>query len=101
MSLMDASYAVALGLDEADARMEEAVTASGDSVVYLHWPEANLEIEFESRRLPYHGGFIEFPPEADPTNLLGRSDFFQQYIIQFWESAQLMNVDLAPQFSYP
>ena len=100
-SVVAVNYATGLGLDKADAETVRAVTAGGDIVRYLRWPAANLELEFDGRRFRYAGGFIEFPARSQPTNLLGRSDFFQQYIVQFWEAAQLMNIDLAPQFSHP
>ena len=100
-SILDAGYAEFLGLDRAEAETEGAVTASGQVITYRRWPAADLEIDFAGRRFPYNGGFIDFPADSDPTNLLGRSDFFQQYIIQFWEAARLMSIDLAPQFSYP
>ena len=45
--------------------------------------------------------FAEFPPGASADNLMGRSDFFQTYTIQFWEWAKLMHIDRAPQTARP
>jgi hypothetical protein len=57
-----------------------------------------LEIQFGRGRFPFGGVFVEFPPTADPVNLLGRRDFFQRYIIQFWDAAELMNIDTSPDY---
>jgi hypothetical protein len=37
---------------------------------------------------------IDFPAASDPTNILGRADFFTEHVIEFWERAQLFNVQL-------
>jgi hypothetical protein len=95
---MDAGYADVLGLDRADAVIDLATVASGDTVNCLRWPNAPLEIQFGRDRFPFGGHFLEFPPAADPVNLLGRRDFFQRYIIQFWDAAELMNIDTSPDY---
>jgi hypothetical protein len=97
-SLLDASYASVLGLRVADADRTDAVAAGGGKISCLQWPGAPLEIQFENRRFPFEGQFVEFPPGSDPLNLMGRSDFFQQYSVQFWDAANLMHKDLAPHF---
>ncbi|SRR6266851_5325458 len=100
-SLMDASYADLLGLDRSEAVASDMVTASGTTVSVLHWPNRPLEMQFESDRFPFLGKFIEFPAGSDPGNLVGRSDFFQRYIVQFWDAAQMMNIDTSPDFPRP
>lgn len=95
---MNASYAEVLGLDRADAATDLAIVANGDAVNCLRWPNAPLEIQFGRDRFPFNGHFLEFPPDADPVNLLGRRDFFQRYIIQFWDAAELMNIDTSPDY---
>jgi hypothetical protein len=32
---------------------------------------------------------------------MGRRDFFQRFIVQFWDAAELMNIDLSPDFPRP
>lgn len=97
-SAMDASYADVLGLDRSDATIDSATVASGGIVNCLRWPNAPLEIQFGRDRFPFGGFFLEFPPTADPVNLLGRRDFFQRYIVQFWDAAELMNIDTSPDY---
>jgi hypothetical protein len=41
------------------------------------------------------------PQNAVSINLLGRRDFFQRYIIQFWHAADMMNIDMSPDYSQP
>jgi hypothetical protein len=62
----------------------------------LHWPNAKIELQFGNQRFPFRGAFADFSVQADGENLLGRADFFQLHIVQFWESARLMNIDLSP-----
>jgi hypothetical protein len=95
---MDVSYADALGLDRKDAEVSDATVADGSTAPVYKWPKAGLEIQFENDRFPFLGAFIEFPAGADPENLLGRRDFFQRYIVQFWDAAELMNIDTSPDF---
>jgi aspartyl protease len=96
-SLIDASYAEILGLNRSDAAVEDMATAGGGTIAVLRW-SAPLELQFEQDRFPFAGAFVEFPPNADSISLLGRADFFQRYIIQFWDAAELMDIDLSPDF---
>lgn len=98
VSAMDISYADVLGLDRSQAHVSDAGTAGGTTVRIYRWPNNQLEVQFQNDRFPFNGGFVEFPPGADAVNLLGRSDFFQRYIIQFWDAAKLMNIDTSPDF---
>ncbi|HVS27526.1 MAG TPA: retropepsin-like aspartic protease [Burkholderiales bacterium] len=100
-SLMDVSYAQVLGLKRADAKVTRAATAGGTTVRILRWPVKKLEIQFENDRFPFEGAFVEFPKNADPVNLLGRKDFFQRYMVQFWDAAEMMNIDTSPDFPRP
>ena len=100
-SVMDVSYADAIGLDRTDAEVSDATVADGSTAHVYRWPNAHLEIQFENDRFPFEGGFIEFPAGADPENLLGRRDFFQRYIVQFWDAAELMNIDTSPDYPRP
>ena len=100
-SVMDASYADLLGLKRAEAVSKDVTTAGGRNAKLLHWPKQKLEMQFGNDRFPFAGGFLVFPKKADPVNLLGRADFFQRYTVQFWESAELMNIDTSPDFSHP
>jgi len=95
-SLFDAQYADLIGLDRADAAVETAVTAGGNGISILRWPSAPLEIQFGSSRFSFLGSFVDFPPGGDGVSLLGRRDFFSPHIIQFWESAELFNIDTSP-----
>jgi hypothetical protein len=95
-SLLDIGYADLLGLDRAAASTVQAVVASGDTVPVYRWPAGLLELQFETHRFPFTGDFIDFGAAADGENLLGRADFFSQFIIQFWDARGLMNIDLSP-----
>lgn len=95
-SLLDASYADAVGLDRAQAVAVDAVVASGGTVQVLRWPNTPLELQFENERFPFDGAFADFPAGSDPENLMGRRDFFERFIIQFWDSENLMCIDLSP-----
>ena len=101
MSLMDANYAAVLGLDRADAVVSTGIGAGGAEFTCLSWPTAPIEIQFDRQRFAFQGAFFEFDDDADGMNLLGRGDFFKQYIVQFWESAELMNIDLSPDSAHP
>jgi hypothetical protein len=100
-SLMDASYADLLGLDRSEAVVSSVVTATGATETVLRWPNRPLEMQFETDRFPFLGAFIEFPAGSDPGNIVGRSDFFQRYIVQFWDAAEMMNIDTSPDFPRP
>lgn len=95
-SLLDASYADVLGLDRVDAEAKSVTVASGGTATALRWPHAPLELQFEQERFPFRGLFIEFPIAADPENLMGRADFFERFIIQFWDAQNMMCIDLSP-----
>jgi hypothetical protein len=84
-----------------DAQVITATAASGAQIDCLRWPNTNIELQFANQRVAFRGAFADFSVQADGENLLGRTDFFQSFIVQFWESAQLMNVDLSPDFSSP
>jgi hypothetical protein len=99
--LLDVSYADAVGLDRADAQEIQSVTASGDEMKCLRWPGTPLELQFETHRFPFRGAFAEFPADADGTNLLGRRDFFDMFIVQFWNAAEMVSIDLSPDFAKP
>lgn len=96
VSAMDASYVDLLGLDRAKATPRLLTVADGGAATCLRWPNNPIEIQFGRDRFPFDGVFVEFPPAADPVNLLGRRDFFQRYIIQFWDAAEMMNIDTSP-----
>jgi len=95
-SLLDASYADALGLDRAQATTIDAVVATGGATQVLGWPTLPLELQFENERFPFQGAFADFPPGSDPENLMGRRDFFERFIVQFWDAQSLMCIDLSP-----
>ncbi len=95
-SLLNIEYADLLGLDRNDATKKEGRVASGDEVTVYRWPDGLLELQFEAHRFAFAGSFIEFPPTADSDNLMGRRDFFSQFIVQFWDAKRLMNIDLSP-----
>ena len=95
-SFLDASYADLLGLDRADAVSADVTVASGGTATALRWPSAPIELQFENERFPFRGMFADFPAGADPENLMGRSDFFERFIIQFWDAQNLMCIDLSP-----
>jgi hypothetical protein len=98
---MDASYAQVLGLNIADAQVSTSGVAGGGTIQCLQWPKAPIEIQLGHHHFRFAGDFAIFPPGTDGDNLLGRSDFFQQYVVQFWEWAGLMNIDRAPQLARP
>jgi hypothetical protein len=95
-SLLDIGYADLLGLDRGEAKQVQAVVASGDEIAVFQWPPGLLELQFENRRFPFEGSFVEFAANTDGENLMGRKDFFAQYIVQFWDRKGLMNIDLSP-----
>jgi hypothetical protein len=100
-SLLDASYADALGLDRADAVPQVAVVASGGTTDILSWPHTPLELQFKNERFPFTGCFVDFPAGSDPENLMGRQDFFERFIVQFWDAQKLMSIDLSPDLPEP
>jgi hypothetical protein len=95
-SFLDGSYADLLGLDRAQAVTTNVVVASGGSAQAMRWPNVPLELQFENERFPYLGMFADFPAGSDPENLMGRQDFFERFIIQFWDAQNLMCIDLSP-----
>lgn len=99
-SLLDIGYADLLGLDRSDAVTEEAIVASGEPITVYKWPEGLLELQFETDRFPFRGSFIEYSANADGDNLMGRADFFEHFIVQFWDARDLMNIDLSPDFPH-
>jgi hypothetical protein len=100
-SVFDITIADTLGLDRSDAQLVENVGPGASSVPTYRWPDARLEIQFEGERFPFTGSFVPFPPGAEPLNLLGRRDFFRRFIVQFWDAAEMMNIDLSPDFPRP
>lgn len=100
-SLIDLRYADELGLDRADAVIEESLGAGGVLFQTYRWPTAEVEMQFEEERLPFRGSFVAFPPGTVGQSLLGREDFFERFIIQFWDAAELMNIDLSPDLPRP
>jgi hypothetical protein len=100
-SLIDVQYAELVGLDRADAEKSEAIGASGATFEILRWPNAPLELQFGRERFAFSGFFADFGGPDDAENLMGRSDFFQRFIVQFWEAAEMMNIDLSPDFPVP
>jgi hypothetical protein len=100
-SLFDIDAADRLGLDRGIAAIASSIGASGVEFPTYRWPTLPLEIEFGSERFPFQGSFVEFPPGSDGVSLLGRADFFQKFIVQFWDAAGLMNIDLSPDFPRP
>jgi hypothetical protein len=97
-SLVDSDVADRLGLDRRAALARQSIGASGEAFQTYQWPAASLEFEFAGERFPFRGSFVQFPPNSDGVNLLGRADFFQKFIIQFWDAVGLMNIDLSPHF---
>ena len=97
-SLVDLSFAEVLGLDRAQAQEVVGGLADGSRVNFFSWPDRPLELQFGVDRFPFKGQFVEFPADRDADNLLGREDFFQRYIVQFWDAAQLMNIDTSPDY---
>jgi hypothetical protein len=100
-SLLDASHADALGLDRASAERIPSVGADGTAFKTLRWPYADLELEFGGESFPFRGAFFDVAPGSEFINLMGRADFFERFIVQFWDAAGLMNIDLSPDFVRP
>ena len=100
-SVFDIAIADTLGLDRSAAQLIDNVGPGASSVPTYRGTDALLEIEFEAERFPFAGSFAMFPPGSEPLNLLGRRDFFQRFTVQFWEAAELMNIDLSPDFPRP
>ena len=100
-SLFDVRYADALGLERDAATIDEAVGAGGVALRTYRWLAAPLEIQFEAERFPFRGSFAAFFPDSGLLDLLDRRDFFQPFIIQFWDAAELMNIDHSPDFPRP
>jgi hypothetical protein len=100
-SLLDIEFALAVGLVEADATKTTATTAGGGSMEVLSWPGVDLELQFEADRFPYKGDFARFAPGNDGISLLGRADFFDRYVLTFWESDGLVNIDASPYRARP
>jgi len=96
VSAFDINHALELGPDRAAAVHVPAVGAGGTEIDCLSWP--GLELQFEQERFPFVGRFIDFPSGSPRVNLLGRQDFFQRYIIQFWDAAGLLGIDVSPDF---
>lgn len=97
-SLLDVSYADLLGLKRKDAKRVVATGAGGIPITCFHWPKAYLEFQFGNKYFPFLGDFAEFTAGVDGENLLGRRDFFSQYIVEFWDAAGLMNIYRYPPF---
>lgn len=97
-SLLDLEYALALGLESSDARRAQVTTAGGGQLIVWRWPSVRLQLESAGERFPFCGTFVEAATEGDFVNLLGRDDFFQRFVVQFWDPAQLLNIDLSPDF---
>lgn len=95
-SLLDLDLALAIGLDEADAKKGKAITAGGGSMEVLWWPNVALELQFERDRFPFKGKFARFTPSSDGISLLGRADFFDRYLVTFWDSEGILNIDSSP-----
>lgn len=97
-SLVDASYAPLLGLNREDAVEDHVILADGGSVPCLTWPDAQIEFEFAGDRFPFAGSFLEFPPGAEAISVVGRADFFERFIVQFWDAQLMFNLDLSPDY---
>jgi hypothetical protein len=100
-SLFDITYADELGLDRNEAAVGESIGASGVPIRTYRWPTLRLELQFETERIPFLGAFADFALTSEPLNLLGRRDFFERFVVQFWDAAELMNIDLSPDFPRP
>ena len=98
-SLIDARYADRLGLRRDAAQAQTARGADSRVFTMLRWPNAGLELDFEQHRFPFLGAFIDFPSGSGVTSMLGRSDFFRQFVVQFWDAAGLLNIDRSPEFA--
>jgi hypothetical protein len=95
-SLLDLGLALAVGLDPKDAVTEQAVTAGGGMIEVQTWPKAKLELQFERDRFPFKGAFVAFDEDDDAVSLVGRSDFFDRFIVTLWDAEGLLNVDRSP-----
>lgn len=100
-SLLDLDVGLAVGLDPADAVRGKAVTAGGGTMEVLSWPNAGLELQFERDRFPFKGEFARFAAGDDGVSLLGRSDFFDRYVVGFWEADGILNIDSSPYRAHP
>jgi hypothetical protein len=100
-SLLDLEVALAVGLDEAKAVKGSAITAGGGAMEVLSWPKARLELQFEGDRFPFKGEFARFVTGNDGVSLLGRSDFFDRYVVSFWEADGILNIDSSPYRAHP
>jgi hypothetical protein len=100
-SLLDYGYAELLGLDPSSAEKDTAVGASGNSFEIYRWPNAGLELQFENRRFPFLGDFAKFANNGEGMNLMGRKDFFREFMIQFWDAWEVMQIDLSPDQAQP
>jgi hypothetical protein len=101
VSLLGFQHAESLGLDLRDAESDDSVGADGSTFPTYRWPDAPLTLEFEREQIPFEGSFVVFPPGSVEMNLLGRADFFQRFIVQFWDAAGLLNIDVSPDFPRP
>lgn len=101
LSVLDVSYADALGLDRTTAVRDQMTVAGGGQVDCLTWPGAPLEFEFAREKFPFEGAFVDVPPGSQALNLLGRKDFFSRYIVQFWDANEMLNIDLSPDYPRP
>jgi hypothetical protein len=99
-SLINIEYAEILGLDRNQATTSQVVGASGLPFPVYTWPAGLLELQFEAQRFPFQGVFLEYGPKTEGVNLLGRSDFFSQFVVQFWDARMLLNIDLSPDHPY-
>jgi hypothetical protein len=97
-SLIDASYAEVLGLDRSQALEHVMGVGGGGSITCLRWPGVNLEFEFGGIRFEFKGAFFEYGPDDEPLSIFG-ADFFAPFIVQFWEQAGLVSIDLSPDFA--
>jgi hypothetical protein len=100
-SLVNVSFAEVLGLDRAEAVGGTSITAGGESMECLRWPKSPIEIQFEGHRFPFMGEFSEFRDSDDGLDLLGREDFFDRFIISFWDSEGIFNIDESPYYARP
>lgn len=96
-SLLNIQYGDLLDLDKGAAQSVPSIVASGEEIATYRWPGLLLELQFEQERFPFEGSFVDFGA-GDGENLVGRRDFFQRFVIQFWDTAELMNIDLSPDY---
>ena len=100
-SVLDVSVALRLGLMRAQAQTRTGIATGGTTVTHLYWPNAPLHLQFGQDKFLFDGSFVETPTGTNPLNVLGRRDFFQRYVVQFWDAAQMFNIDLSPHFPRP